>query len=70
MDEPSGLQYMAVLSVAAHVALFGAFMLAPGKWLLAQSTQAPATVMTITLGGGGDGPQNGGLTAIGGRDPA
>ena len=66
MDEPSGLQYMAVVSVAAHVALFAAFILAPGKWLLAQSSQ-PATVMTITLGGGGEGPQNGGLTAIGGR---
>lgn len=67
MDEPSGLQYMAVVSVAAHVVLFGAFMLAPGKWLLSQTAEEPPTVMTITLGGGGDGPQDGGLTTMGGR---
>ena len=66
MSEPSGLQYMAAVSVAAHVAVFGAFMLAPGAWLSQIARDAP-TVMTITLGGGGDGPQNGGLTAMGGR---
>ncbi len=66
MDEPAGLQYMAVASVAAHVVLFAAFMLAPGAWLMSQNAE-PASVMTITLGGGGDGPQNGGLTAMGGR---
>jgi TonB family protein len=66
MGEPSGLQYMAVVSVGAHVVLFAAFMLAPGNWLASQSAQS-ATVMTITLGGGGDGPQSGGLTAMGGR---
>ena len=31
------------------------------------ATERPTTVMTITLGGGGAGPQNGGMTAIGGR---
>ncbi len=67
MDEPSGLQYMAAVSVAAHVVLFGAFMVAPGKWLLSQTAEATPKVMTITLGGGGDGPQNGGFTAMGGR---
>lgn len=67
MDEPSGLHYMAAVSVAAHVVLFGVFMVAPGKWLLSQTAEAPPTVMTITLGGGGDGPQNGGFTAMGGR---
>jgi TonB family protein len=67
MGEPSGLQYMAAVSIAAHVVLLGAFMLAPGKWLLSQSARDPATVMTITLGGGGDGPQSGGLTPQGGR---
>jgi TonB family protein len=67
MGEPSGLQYMAVVSVAAHVMLFGAFMLAPGQWLVSQTAEDPKSVMTITLGGGGDGPQNGGLTAMGGR---
>jgi len=67
MGEPSGLQYMAAVSVAAHVVLFAVFVIAPGTWLLSQTAKTPTTVMTITLGGGGDGPQNGGLTAMGGR---
>jgi hypothetical protein len=67
MDEPSGLQLMAVVSVAAHLLVFGVIMLAPGKWLSAQSGAPLPTLMTITLGGGGEGPQNGGLTAMGGR---
>jgi TonB family protein len=57
---------MAMASVAAHVAVFGIFMLAPGAWS-SRAAQDPATVMTITLGGGGDGPQSGGLTPMGGR---
>src|SRR5688500_7149261 len=67
MGEPAGLQYMTAVSLAAHVVLFAAFMFAPGKWLLSQTTEASPTVMTITLGGGGDGPASGGLTPIGGR---
>jgi TonB family protein len=67
MGEPSGLQQMAIVSLAAHAVLIGTFMLAPGNWLLSQTAKNPATVMTITLGGGGEGPQNGGLTAMGGR---
>jgi TonB family protein len=67
MGEPAGLQYMTAVSIAAHVVLFAAFMFAPGKWLLSQTTEASPTVMTITLGGGGDGPQTGGLTTMGGR---
>src|SRR5438105_7713983 len=67
MGEPSGLQRMAVVSLAAHVVLLGTFMLAPGKWLLSQTARNPTTMMTITLGGGGEGPQNGGFTAMGGR---
>jgi TonB family protein len=58
---------MAAVSFGAHVLLFAAFVIAPGKWLLSQSDQDRARVMTITLGGGGEGPQNGGLTAMGGR---
>ena len=53
MDEPSGLQYMAVVSIAAHVALFGAFLLVPGKWLLSQTAEESevlgATESTKTL---------------------
>ena len=66
MDEPSGLQYMAAVSVAAHVVAFAAFMLAPGA-LLSRTAQDPVRVMTITLSGGGEGPQSGGLTPVGGR---
>src|SRR5207253_10949762 len=67
MGEPSGFEYMALVSLAIHAALFAAFVLVPGKWLLSQSMPDRETVMTITLGGGGEGPQNGGLTAEGGR---
>jgi TonB family protein len=67
MGEPLGLQRMAVVSLTAHLVLFTAFVIAPGKWLLSQNSQDRARVMTITLGGGGEGPQNGGLTAMGGR---
>src|SRR5437870_5802655 len=67
MGEPSGFQYMAVASLAVHAALFVTFVLVPEKWLLSQSAPDPETVMTITLGGGGEGPQNGGLTTEGGR---
>lgn len=67
MDEPSGLQYMVMVSLAAHAVVFAAFVFAPGSWLLSQAADNPATVMTITLGGGGEGPQSGGLTAVGGR---
>src|SRR5580700_2829672 len=65
MHEPAGLQRMVTLSVAVHVALVVALLLAPGAWG-GRSTEPPATVMTITLGGG-SGPSNGGMTAIGGR---
>ena len=66
MDEPSGLQYMAAVSVAVHVVVFAAFMFAPGT-LLSRTEESPGRIMSITLGGGGEGPQNGGLTAMGGR---
>jgi TonB family protein len=42
------------------------FLLAPGGWLSrVDADEAP--VMTISLGGGGEGPQSGGLTTSGGR---
>src|SRR2546423_13518374 len=67
IGEPAVLERMAILSLAAHVVVFGTFMLAPGNWLLSQTAGNPARVMSITLGGGGEGPQNGGLTPMGGR---
>lgn len=63
--EPSGLQRMAAMSIAAHVVFFATLVLAPGAWVSGRAEE-PRTVMTITLGGS-EGPRNGGLTALGGR---
>jgi TonB family protein len=65
--EPSGLQTMLVVSIAVHVVAFAGFLLAPAGWLASQPSQDPGTIMTISLGSGGDGPQSGGLTTMGGR---
>lgn len=67
MQEPSGLNRMAVVSLAVHVVVAAIFLFAPASWLSSRFTQDPDTVMTITLGGGGEGPQSGGLTSMGGR---
>jgi len=65
MNEPGGIGRMATVSAAAHVALFAALFLFQGR-LFQRSLDAPREIMTITLGGGG-GPENGGMTAMGGR---
>lgn len=65
--EPSGLQGMTAVSIAVHVVAFAGFMFAPAGWLASQPAQDPDTVMTISLGSGGEGPQSGGLTTMGGR---
>src|SRR5579872_238064 len=64
MQEPAGLQRMASLSILAHAT--GVILLVFAGGLLGRSADAPQTVMTITLGGG-NGPANGGMTAMGGR---
>ena len=64
MHEPACLQRMISASVAAHVLLAVALVFMPGGLL--RHTEAPRTVMTISLGGG-EGPQNGGVTSMGGR---
>ncbi len=64
----NGSQEVAAISASAvlHAGLLVAIVLAPG--LLFQERSSPArSVMTITLGGGGGGPENGGMTTIGGR---
>src|SRR5207249_3461389 len=66
MQEPAGLQKMVSVSILLHAALMAAMLLSPRAWLQ-QPAEAPRPIMTITLGGGGSGPQNGGLTSIGGR---
>jgi len=65
MQQPGGLNRMLSLSMAAHMLFVAAIMFAPGG-LFSQS-KTPSTIMTISLGGGGDGPENGGMTSIGGR---
>src|SRR6266576_4222485 len=66
MNETAGLQGMVTVSILAHAVLLVVVLFAPQRWF-ARSAEAPRTVMTITLEGGGEGPRNGGLTAIGGR---
>jgi TonB family protein len=65
MHEPEGLQRMALASALLHMALFAGLFFAPGRWL-GQPPEVPHTVMTISLGGTA-GPENGGMTSIGGR---
>ena len=66
MQTPGGLQRMLTVSVAVHLALGAALLFAPGG-LLKRAADAPRNVMTISLGGGGEGPENGGMTTMGGK---
>ena len=66
MEAPAGLQHMAAVSVLLHGAVLAAVVLAPGGWF-ARRAEEPRTVMTISLGGGTPGPENGGMTNIAGR---
>jgi protein TonB len=65
MQQPGGLQRMITLSITVHALLAAAIIFAPGGLL--HRTTTPPTVMTITLGGSGAGPENGGMTKMGGR---
>jgi TonB family protein len=65
MQEPAGLQRMVMVSVTVHTAFAVALLFAPARWV-SHSQEAPRTVMTISLGGGG-GPRSGGMTAMGDR---
>lgn len=66
MHEPDGLRKMAMVSLAAHIAIFGIVLLGPARWLPRQHADRE-NIMTITLGGGGAGPRSGGMTSISGR---
>jgi TonB family protein len=66
VGEPDGFQRMAVISVLAHLAAFAVLVLMPGRWLALREAE-PRTVMTIRLDGGNGGPNNGGMTSIGGK---
>jgi TonB family protein len=66
METPGGLQRMLTVSGAVHLGLAAMLLFAPGG-LLKRASEPPPTVMTISLGGGGDGPEDGGMTTMGGR---
>lgn len=66
MQRPAGLQRMLVVSMLVHGALVALMTLAPGGWF-SQRVPERRTVMTISLGGGAPGPENGGMTRIDGR---
>ena len=66
MQTPAGLRRMITASVAVHLLAASALLLAPGG-LLRGGPDASRIVMTISLGGGGVGPENGGMTTMGGR---
>ena len=67
MREPEGLQRMFAVSLLVHGAAVAILILAPGGWFGSRAEPPRKTVMTISLGGGVPGPENGGLTTIAGR---
>ena len=64
MQTPAGMRRMLTVSVAVHLALTAMLLLAPGG-LLKRAADPPRTVMTISLSGSGEGPENGGMTTGG-----
>ena len=64
MQTPAGLQKMITVSLAVHLAAAAAMIVARGGLL--SRHDAPPTLMTISLSGSA-GPENGGMTALGGR---
>jgi protein TonB len=66
MQEPAGFQRMVTASVALHLAAVAFVLLAP-RGLFDREAEAPRQVMTISLGGGGEGPCTCGMTPMGGR---
>jgi len=66
MREPAGFQRMVTASVAIHLAAVAVVMFAP-RDLFQRGSEAPRSVMTISLGGGGEGPRTSGMTPAGGR---
>jgi TonB family protein len=66
MQQPEGLQRMLTASLLAHAAFAVVVVVAQGNLLKGRTTE-PARVMTISLGAGGEGPVNGGMTAAAAR---
>jgi protein TonB len=66
MKEPSGLRAMSLVSMLVHTLVAAGLVFGPIRWVSRPVAQ-DKPVMTITLGGAGEGPKSGGLTAMGGR---
>jgi protein TonB len=66
MNEPKGIERMIAASLLAHGVLLAGFIFAPGGWLDSRGAE-PKPVMTISLSGGNEGPNNGGITSISSR---
>ena len=66
MQEPAGFQRMVSASIALHLAAVALVLFAP-RGLFQREAEAPRQVMTISLGGGGEGPRTSGMTPMGGR---
>jgi len=64
LHEPDGLERMIAVSIVAHIVFASALVF--GRGWLTPVQEAPRTVMTITLAGGGISARSG-TTAIGGR---
>jgi protein TonB len=64
MTAPGGLQKMVSISLAVHLTAAAALIV--GRGGLFKKHEAPPTLMTISLSGSA-GPENGGMTALGGR---
>ena len=62
----TGLDRMLGASAVSHLALLALVALVPAGWLGARAPEEDKVVMTISLAGG-EGPRNGGLTAISAR---
>ena len=66
MQEPGGLPITAGVSLLVHVAVVAALAVGPLRWV-AKSVEDKKPVMTISLGGTGNGPQTSGMTASSAR---
>lgn len=66
MVESRGLDRFLAVSVVAHAAIIAFVIFGPQGWL-STADPPPKTVMTISLTGGNDGPENGGMTSISAR---
>jgi protein TonB len=66
LHEPSGLSGMLSASLFVHGAVVALVLFAPANWMF-RKAEPPKNVMTISLGGTGAGPANGGMTAAAAR---